>query len=190
MSKGYREPNTTKFAVPQLDEEEYHLLFDTLLEDVFKMNKAAAARILGVSIPTISRMDKRAPGKGKQWWWNIILRHIVMLYYADMKSSGSKKMKRRAERIRSRIADAGSVKLMSALEIAEGSNPQAVRFLAALILDQRGQHIYLDELDKPGVRGGYSMRSLRRAAEQLHLVKDQHGSRMIWRFADMSEVDD
>jgi len=190
MSKSPNKGPVSKFNVPQIDELDYHLLLDTLYEDVFQVNAAATARSLGVSIPTVGRMLKRPPGNGRQWWWPFVLRMIIIHYYKDMKDSSHKKVRVRAQRIMTRIKRAGVQGMMEELEIEQVQSSGATRFLAALILDQPGQFIEVSELKKQGVRGAYSMRTLRRAADRLDLIKDKRGDEMIWRFADMSETDD
>ena len=159
-----------KISLPPLDQDLFKELLD-ILKLTFNGNYSAIARMLDITRQTLVNWEKNPP-KGK--WWNHILLEAIKETRLLLSQSGKKKYRKAAAKIPHRLGLLGINELNSSMEFEtihqSGSVPHLLRVLLHF-----GGTVRLDTLKKERWSGGYSMRTLRNAAETLQLKRTVEG---------------
>ena len=162
-----------KHNLPPLDKELFHELLDILYYGIFEENWTAVARVLDTSVPTVKRWFVNPP---KQRWWNYILERTIRELVAHMREHPKKRMRRKARKITDQLSRYTNLRTLQAyVETDEVENAGSVRHLLMTVNEAPGQTISTADLRKPAHSGGYSLRTLRRAAQHLGLEIDTEG---------------
>jgi hypothetical protein len=169
---------------PKLDIEEFNHLTDLLFE-MFKENHAACARALGISRITWKRWEKEPP----TWpFWNIVIRHVIKSYLPQLAARRGLTEKHRARIILQLSA------LRDADELGEEIGTLAYQLSGAeahlrQLLSRKG--MFWHEIRAAANCGGYTSKTLRKAARNLGVVKTQEGygeeKRSYWRLPDQDD---
>ena len=163
----------SKYTVTPLDEDLYFELFDILHDGIFRGNYNATARCLSVSRPTAMKMAHTAP---RQHYWNGVLRQTIQELLQNMATSRHKRIRERVLEVKSRLnRSSKAFALAEYIQWNENNNSGAVLHLAKLIRRRPLGEISTRELRLPANSGGYSMRTLRQAADILMLRKETRG---------------
>lgn len=178
MEKSTRRQTKIKFRKPKLDVDEFNALTDVLFE-VFKENGSKCANVLDISRSTWTKWTTDPP---RQWWWNLVLRSVIKSAITGLHSRRgfTAKHRRSVMDLLSKVPE--SEALLGEIE-AETYNVDGAQHFIRLTLGGKG--IYWDELRKPANCGGYSERTLRKAARMIGVVKKSEGfgedKRSYWR---------
>jgi hypothetical protein len=170
---------------PKLEVDEFNALTDLLFE-CLKEKHSACARILGISRMTWKSWEKEPP----TWpWWNLIIRTAIKEYLAGVEAKRGLTAKHR-RRILDRLAQIEQNEdFLDDITMLAANLSGAERHLQMTL---GGKGMFWDELRKPANCGGYTERTLRKAARTLQVVKTQEGygedKRSYWRLP--TEYDD
>lgn len=170
---------------PKLEVDEFNKLTDLLFE-CLKEKHAACARLLGISRITWRSWESDPP----RWpWWNLVIRHAIKEYLAGVEAKrGLTKTHRR--RILERLAqiEQNDEFLDDIALLAQNLSGAELHIRAAL----GGKGMFWDELRLAANCGGYTERTLRKAARTMGVIKTQEGygenKRSYWRLP--TEYDD
>lgn len=183
-SSNRRQIKLPKFR-PKLDVDEFNKLTDLLFE-ACKEKHALCAKLLGISVLTWRKWERNPP----RWpYWNIILRYVIREYLGAIEARRGLTRQHRL-RIKDRLQQ---------IERAEELDEQIVVLAQNLSGAQRhirltlgGKGMFWDELRLPANCGGYSPKTLRKAARALDVIMTQEGygnkKRSYWRLP--TEYDD
>jgi hypothetical protein len=176
-SRNRRQIKLPKFR-PKLDVDEFNKLTDLVFE-MMKEKHAACAKLLGISTVTWRKWERNPP----RWpYWNLVLRHVIREYLGAMEARRGLTRAHRL-RIRDRLAQ-----IERAEELDEEITALAQNLSGAerhLRLTLGGKGMFWDELRLAANSGGYSPKTLRKAARALDVIKTQEGygkhKRSYWR---------
>jgi hypothetical protein len=183
-TRNRRQVKLPKFR-PKLDLDEFNALTDLLFETC-KEKHQTCAKLLGISVLTWRKWEQSPPG----WpYWNLVLRYVIREYLGAMEARRGLTRSHRL-RIRDRLQH---------IERAEELDGEITAIAQSLSGAQRhirltlgGKGMFWDELRLPANCGGYSPRTLRKAARTLEVVMTQEGygqhKRSYWRMP--TEYDD
>lgn len=177
-----------KLRIPEFDERQFHGLLTALYNGVNK-NDSMMSRLLGISKVTVTRWFVSAPGKGKQWWWPVVLQFILLRLYEDMRDSAHSKYRERAAEIYKSLKRYGIDELTEQFEWNDAQDDGCFKWLLATMADRPTGDIAVEELLLPGNRGGYSKRSIQRAAERLGLIRYKRKKNWHYRLPSIIEGD-
>lgn len=170
---------------PILEVGEFNALTDLLFE-CMKEKHSACARLLGVSRVTWKSWERNPP----DWpWWNFVIRHAIKEYLSGVEAKrGLTKTHKR--RILERLAQIEKHEdFLDDITLLASNLSGAELHLRATL---GGKGMFWDDLRKPANSGGYTERTLRKAARTLAVVKTQEGygnhKRSYWRMP--TEFDD
>jgi hypothetical protein len=181
MERSRRRQTKIQAYAPKLDVEEFNKLTDLLFE-VFKENSAACARALGISRVTWKRWEKDPP----QWpFWNLVIRHVIKSYLPALASRRgiSRQHHQRIIKQLAELRDADSLgeEIGNLAYEAAGAETHLRR-----LLSRKG--MYWHEIRAVANAGGFTSKSLRKAARAIGVVKTQEGygdrKRSYWRLPD------
>lgn len=183
-SRNRRQIKLPKFR-PKLDVDEFNQLTDLLFE-MMKEKHAACAKLLGISVLTWRKWEQEPP----KWpYWNLVLRHVIREYLGAIEARRGLTRSHRL-RIRDRLQH-----IEHAEELDEEITVLAQKLSGAerhIRLTLGGKGMFFDELRLPAHSGGYSPKTLRKAARALGVIMTQEGyganKRSYWRMP--TEYDD
>jgi hypothetical protein len=184
VERKIRRQTKVKAKEHTLDTDEFNQLTDILFE-LFKENHSACARVLGVSRLTWRKWEKEPP----TWpWWNLVLRHIIKSYLAPLAARrGLTKKHRQVLLDRFNSLTDGSEMLDEIDRLAYDIAGAATHLRR--LLSRKG--MFWDEIRLPAHCGGYNMKTLRRAAKQIGVIKSSEGygenKRSYWRLPDQDD---
>lgn len=170
---------------PKLEADEFNKLTDLLFE-MMKEKHQACAKLLGISTLTWRKWERNPP---RQWWWNLVLRAVIKEYLSAVQAKRGLTRQHRL-RIRDRLAAIENHEQWAGEIAASASILSSSERHIRLTLGGKG--MFFDELRLPANSGGYSDKTLRKAARTLGVVKTQEGygksKRSYWRMP--TEYDD
>lgn len=171
-TKSTRKTSMTNYRPPQMDEDQFHALFDILHDGCFEGNWTATSRALQISINTCKRWSREAP---KRYWEFHNLHKTVREVHAYMAASKHKKTRKRAEKVLGQLHRAGLQTIAETIQANTHSDSEALIHLVSTIAWTPHREISTEELHLPANSGGFSKRTLRLAAEQIGLTKETKG---------------
>ena len=184
MERKIRRQTKVRAREHKLDTEEFNSLTDLLFE-LFKENHSACARVLGISRMTWKKWEQEPP----TWpWWNLVLRHIIKQYLAPLAARRGLTKKHR-QRILDRFNEIpNGSEMLDEIDDLAYDLAGAAAHLKRLLL-RKG--MFWDEIRLPANCGGYTPKTLRRAAKDIGVVKSQEGygegKRSYWRLPDQDD---
>lgn len=184
METSKRRQTKIQAFTPKLDIAEFNSLTDLLFE-VFKENSAACARALGISRITWKRWESSPP----TWpFWNIVIRHVIKSYLPSLAARRGITAKHQARIIKQlselKDADRFGEEIGTLAYQLSGAEAHLRKLLSA-----KGMHWH--EIRAVAKCGGYTPKTLRRAAKLLGVVKTSEGygdhKRSYWRLPDQDD---
>ena len=167
-----------RYTVPTLNRKEFYALTDILFETL-KENNAACARILGISPITWKKWTSDPP----IWpYWNITLRYILKALIPQIEGNRGFSKKHRDRLINAIQQLPKDDILLDYLEEESYTVASSVQHLRNKLI-RKG--MFKDELFTTANLGGFSHKTIERAAKTLGVVKTQEGygseKRSYWR---------
>lgn len=155
-------------TVPQVSPQLFRRLFDTVYIDLLNGSTSMMAVLLGVGHRRITSWQNSEPTSP---WVAISCAHILKNAIRQYRASGTKKHRNIAARVMKTHAYQDALKLLGDSHTPddyEGPD-DAVKHLLMTINEQPGQIISTKDLRLAAYSGGYTLRTLRTAAETLRL---------------------
>lgn len=172
MPKHKYQGPVSKFQPQQMNEEHFHTLFDILHDGCFEGNWKATSRALQISEKTARRWATTAPKRAGELH---LLHRTIKEIHQWMSGSKHKKIRKRAEKVLGQLHRHGLEQMAEYMEFNTHSEAEALLHLVSVIAHTPHREISTEELHKVANSGGFSKRTLRRAAEQIGLTKETRG---------------
>lgn len=175
------------YKAPPLDQEEFRTLYNALYAVFGSLRKAAQA--LDISYPTYLKWEHKPP----TWpYYNMVMEQVLRAKLRGLKidrRSFTSKQHYRYTQALGQLKQ--STQILDELEGQVDHIKEASDYLRQKLI-RKG--IFFDELIKPAHSGGYSPRSLRRAARKLGVVMDTRGfgtdKRSYWKLPTLQSDED
>lgn len=155
-------------------------LFSIYFTHVLRGNRTAAARQLGIARQTVNTYAQTPP---TQAWWPIVLRLLIEENIKWYSRHTKKKYRDQADIIRAHMAALKMPQLRSnAMLYKLDDDPDehgALNHLLTLLVKYKGK-IPVHKLSRPSVSGGYSLRTLRYAKDQIGLIITRKDDKTYW----------